>query len=60
MRKFLQACMIGACVLCCAGMQLWASGGKDSSAMMNSKDVVTLKWYMSLNPIAPDTAKVIE
>ena len=60
MRKFLKVCTISVCILCCAAMQVWAGGGQEKAGAKGSKDVVTLKWYMSLNPIAPDTAKVIE
>lgn len=30
------------------------------SKTSGSDDIVTLKWYMSINPVAPDTDKVIE
>ena len=31
-----------------------------ASKETSSDEIVTLKWYMSINPVAPDTDKVIE
>ena len=36
-----------------------SSGGRDTD-QGDSDDIVTLKWYMSINPVYPDTEKVIE
>lgn len=45
-----------------AGTESEASGATEEGADKGntSDEIVTLKWYMSINPVAPDTDKVIE
>lgn len=43
----------------CGSQNSDTTGGAENSTNVQ-EDIVTLKWYMSLNPIAADTEKVIE
>ena len=48
--------------MCLSMLAGCASSGGDSgnSGKGGDEDIVTLKWYMSINPVYPDTDKVIE
>ena len=47
--------MLGGCV----SQDSDTTGGAENNTNVQ-EDIVTLKWYMSLNPIAADTKNVIE
>lgn len=63
MKKMVKVCaVLSLAAMTLTGCASWGTNATEGTekSTSNQEDIVTLKWYMSLNPIAADTEKVIQ